>query len=50
LFSKVKEFLRRVAARTKGDLSVAIGEALRQVTVEDILGWFQQAGLYAAHG
>jgi transposase len=50
LFSKVKEFLRRVAARTTGDLSVAIGEALRQVTVEDILGWFQQAGLYAAHG
>lgn len=50
MFSKVKEFLRRVAAGTKGDLYDAIGEALRQVTVEDIIGWFQQAGLYAAHG
>jgi transposase len=47
MFSKVKEFLRRVAARTKGDLYEAIGEALRQVTIQDILGWFQQAGLCA---
>jgi transposase len=50
MFSKVKEFLRRVAARVKGDLYDAIGEALRDVTDEDIIGWFQQAGLYAAHG
>jgi transposase len=47
MFSKVKEILRRVAARTKGDLYEAIGEALGQVTVQDILGWFQQAGLCA---
>jgi transposase len=47
MFSKVKEFLRRVAARTKGNLYEAIGEALGQVTVHDILGWFQQAGLCA---
>jgi transposase len=47
MFSKVKEFLRRVAARSKGDLDDAIGEALKQVTVQDILGWFQHAGLYA---
>jgi transposase len=45
MFSKVKEFLRRVAARTKGNLYEAIGEALRQVTTQDILGWFRQAGL-----
>ena len=50
MFSKVKEFLRRVAARTKGVLYGAIGEALRQVTPRDILGWFQQAGLCATHG
>jgi transposase len=50
MFSKVKEFLRRVAARVKGDLYAAIGEALREVTDQDILGWFQDAGLYAAHG
>ena len=50
MFSKVKEFLRRVAARVKGDLYEAIGEALREVTDQDIIGWFQDAGLYAAHG
>ena len=50
MFSKVKEFLRRVAARVKGDLYDAIGEALREVTDQDIIGWFQNAGLYAAHG
>lgn len=50
MFSKVKEFLRRVAARAKGDLYNAIGDALREVTDPDIIGWFQNAGLYAAHG
>jgi hypothetical protein len=50
LFSKVKEFLRRVAARVKGDLYEAIGDALREVTDQDIVGWFQNAGLHAAHG
>jgi transposase len=50
MFSKVKEFLRRVSARVRGDLYDAIGEALREVTDQDILGWFQNAGLYAAHG
>ena len=44
---KAKEFLRRVAARTKGNLYEAIGEALREVTVQDILGWVRQAGLCA---
>jgi transposase len=47
MFSKVKEFLRRVAARTRSHLYEAIGEALGKVTVHDILGWFQQAGLCA---
>jgi transposase len=50
LFSKVKEFLRRVAARAKGDLYNAIGDAFRQVTDRDIIGWFQQAGLWATYG
>jgi transposase len=49
MYSKVKEFLRRVAARTRGDLHDAIGEALKQVTPQDIVGWFQQAGLCANH-
>ena len=50
MYSKVKEFLRRVAARVKGDLYDAIGEALREVTPQDIIGWFKEAGLSATHG
>jgi transposase len=50
MFSKVKEFLRRVAARLRGDLYDAIGDALREVSDQDIIGWFKNAGLYAAHG
>jgi transposase len=38
MYSKVKTFLRRIAARTKGDLYDAIGEALKQVTPQDIIG------------
>jgi transposase len=49
MFSKVKEILRRAAMRTKGDLYDAIGEALKQVSLGDITGWFQQAGLSANH-
>jgi hypothetical protein len=50
MYSKVKEVLRRIAARTKGDLDEAIGEALKAVTPEDIIGWFKDAGLCATHG
>jgi transposase len=50
MYSKVKAILRRIAARVKGDLYDAIGEALEQVTAEDILGWFKEAGLCATHG
>lgn len=50
MFSKVKAYLRRVAARTQGGLYDALGEALRRVTAQDILGWFQHAGLCATHG
>jgi transposase len=45
MFSKFKEFLRRVGARAKEHLYDAIGEGLREVTTEDILGWFRHAGL-----
>ena len=47
MFSKFKEFLRRAAARTKAHLVETIGEALKQVTAQDIIGWFQQAQLCA---
>jgi transposase len=48
--SKVKAFLRRVAARTKSGRYHAIGEGMKQVTLEDIIGWFKDAGLCATHG
>jgi transposase len=47
VFSKCKKFLRRVGARAKDHLYEAIGEGLRQVTAQDILGWFRHAGLGA---
>jgi transposase len=48
MFSKFKEFLRRVGARAKDHLYEAIGEGLKTATPQDILGWFQHAGLCAA--
>ena len=45
MFSKLKEFLRRVGARAKEHLYDAIGDGLREVTPRDILGWFRHAGL-----
>ncbi len=45
MFSKFKGFLRRVGARAKEHLYDAIGEGLRDVTDQNILGWFQHAGL-----
>jgi transposase len=47
MFSKFKGFLRRVGARAKEHLYDAIGEGLREVTDQDILGWFRHAGLCA---
>jgi transposase len=47
MLSKFKECLRRLAARAKDRLYDAIADALRQVTSQDILGWFRQAGLCA---
>jgi hypothetical protein len=49
LFSRLKEFLRQAAARTRDGLYEALGEALKLVSAEDILGWFRQAGLCANH-
>lgn len=45
MFSKLKEFLRRVGARAKEHLYHAIGDGLREVTPGDILGWFRHAGM-----
>jgi transposase len=45
LFSKVKEWLRRAAARGREELIDVLREALDHVTPQDILGWFGHAGL-----
>jgi transposase len=50
LWSKTKQFLRRVAARSRTGLYDALGQALEHVTAQDIVGWFQHAGLCATHG
>ena len=50
MYSKVKQGLRRAEARAKGELYEALGEVLRRVTHQDILGWFRHAKLYAIPG
>lgn len=47
MFSKVKTFLRKVAARTKDTVIQALGDALNLVTPEDCLGWFLDRAAYA---
>jgi transposase len=44
MFSKLKEALRRLGAGTKDHLYDAIGEALGEVALGDIVGWFRHAG------
>ena len=44
MWSKVKNLLRTLEARTPADLVKAIGQALAQVTAQDALGWFTSCG------
>ena len=44
MFSKLKTFLRKAAARTVERLHGAIGDALRSMTHQDIAGWFRSCG------
>ena len=44
MFSKLKAFLRKAAARTVETLIEAIGDGLRSVTTSDIIGWFGDTG------
>jgi transposase len=45
MFSKVKEILRSVGARTTEAVYDAMGQALRAVHLQDIVGWFRSCGL-----
>ena len=47
-WSKVKTFLRSVAARTRKDLDAALSQALAAITPHDIAGWFAHCGYGAA--
>jgi transposase len=44
LWSKAKEVLRSIAARTTDTVYDAMGDALRAVCPEDIIGWFRYCG------
>jgi len=44
MWSKVKQWLRSVEARTPADLITAIGQALARVTTQDALNWFAHCG------
>jgi hypothetical protein len=44
MFSEIKAYLRKAAARTVDRLYDAMGEALRSVSEHDIAGWFRSCG------
>ena len=44
LFAKLKAKLKQIAATTLDTLSSAIHEALKQVALSDLIGWFRHAG------
>lgn len=43
-FSKMKAYLRKVAARTYERVVAALSEVIRQITAEDARGWFTDCG------
>lgn len=45
-FSKIKQLVRKVGARTREALVEAIARALAAVTLEDVAGWFTHAGYW----
>ena len=47
MYSKTKNYLRKVAARTTETVITAMGEALASVTRSDIRGWFHDRCAYA---
>lgn len=49
MWSKIKELLRSISARTKPDLSTAITRAFEAVTPNDVQGWFSSCHITASH-
>lgn len=48
-WSKVKSYLKKVAARTVDDLREGLKIALDRISVSDIQGWFKHAGVNIQH-
>ena len=44
MFSKIKAILRKLKPRTHDELVTATGEALKMITYNDIVGWFEHQG------
>jgi transposase len=44
MWSKIKNILRRLEARTQESLTAAIGQALAAVTPQDAINWFASCG------
>ena len=49
MWSKIKNLLRKKAARTKPDLSIVISEAFDEITSSDAEGWFFSCHIAASH-
>ena len=47
MFSKAKDVVRSIAARTTGAVYAAFASGLHDVTLEDIAGWFGDRAAYA---
>ena len=49
MFSKLKQGLRSIAARTTETVIDAMGQVLNKITHQDAFGWFQHRCAYAMH-
>jgi transposase len=45
-FSKIKHLVRKAGERTREALNEAIAQALRAITLGDVVGWFAHCGCY----
>jgi transposase len=49
-FSKIKNLVRKAAQRSREALNEAIAQALRAITLGDVVGWFAHCGCYESRG
>jgi len=49
-FSKIKNLVRKAGERTREALNEAIAQALKAVTLGDVVGWFSHCGCYESRG